>query len=178
MKRLQNLLDAFTERQVRRTAQLSSRRSALASIGKWMVAGAALPMLPFDRSGAGAGSAQAASLTTGDDPMACDYWRNCALDGFLCNCCGGSLSDCPPGAEVSKVTWVGTCQNPKDGKEYLVSYNDCCGKVACGRCLCNFNERERPGYRMGVHNDINWCMANTATMYHCTVSAIVGMAKT
>jgi methylamine dehydrogenase light chain len=77
---------------------------------------------------------------------------------------------------VSKVTWVGTCANPKDGRNYLVSYNDCCGKVACGRCLCNYNDRERPGYRMGVHNDINWCMANTATMYHCTVSAIVGTA--
>ena len=173
MKRLQNWIDSLAEHQVRRTAQFTGRRSALASIGKWMVAGAALPMLPFDRSG----GARAASQVAGDDPMACDYWRNCALDGFLCNCCGGSLSDCPPGAEVSKVTWVGTCHNPKDGKDYLVSYNDCCGKVACGRCLCNFNERERPGYRMGVHNDINWCMANTATMYHCTVSAVVGMAQ-
>ena len=45
-----------------------------------------------------------------------------------------------------------------------------------GRCLCNSNVRERPGYRMGVHNDINWCMANTQSMYHCTVSVIVGVA--
>ncbi len=172
MKLLHDWMDAFAERRVRHSAQLSGRRSALARIGTWMVAGAALPMLPFDRSG---GAAHAA-LTTSNDPMACDYWRNCALDGFLCNCCGGSLTQCPPGSEVSKVTWVGTCQNPTDGKAYLVSYNDCCGKVACGRCLCNFNERERPAYRMGVHNDINWCMANTQTMYHCTVSAIVGTA--
>jgi methylamine dehydrogenase light chain len=43
--------------------------------------------------------------------------------------------------------------------------------------MCNFNERERPGYKMGVHNDINWCMANTNTMYHCTVSVIVGVAE-
>ena len=173
MKYLQNWIDKIAERRVRQTAQLTSRRSALTRVGKWMVAGAALPMLPFDRSG---GEARAA-LTTSVDPTACDYWRNCALDGFICNCCGGSISSCPPGTEVSKVTWVGTCQNPKDGKDYLVSYNDCCGKVACGRCLCNFNERERPGYRMGVHNDINWCMANTQTMYHCTVSAIVGTAQ-
>jgi methylamine dehydrogenase light chain len=27
-----------------------------------------------------------------------------------------------------------------------------------------------------VHNDINWCMANTQTMYHCTVSVIVGVS--
>ncbi len=171
MKRIQEWIDRFAERRVRDAAQRSSRRSTLARLGTVMVGAAALPMLPFDRSG----RAQAASPGS-DDDTTCEYWRNCALDGFLCTCCGGSVNSCPPGSEVSKVTWVGTCANPKDGKNYLVSYNDCCGKVACGRCLCNFNERERPGYRMGVHNDINWCMANTQTMYHCTVSAIVGQA--
>lgn len=176
MTLLEKWLDRFTERHVRRTAQLTSRRSALAKIGTVLVGGAVLPMLPFDRSsnayaqhGGGGGGA--------DDPMACEYWRNCALDGFLCGCCGGSITTCPPGAEASKVTWVGTCANPKDGKSYLVSYNDCCGKTACGRCLCNFNEGERPAYRIGIHNDINWCMANTQTMYHCTVSVIVGVAN-
>ncbi len=168
-------LDRFTERRVRHTAQLVGRRSALAKLGTVLVGGAVLPMLPFDRSG-NAYAQHGAGGGGPDDPMACEYWRNCALDGFLCGCCGGSITSCPPGAEASKVTWVGTCANPKDGKNYLVSYNDCCGKTACGRCLCNYNEGERPAYRMGVHNDINWCMANTQTMYHCTVSVIVGTA--
>jgi methylamine dehydrogenase light chain len=49
----------------------------------------------------------------------------------------------------------------------------------CGRCLCNANISERPGYRMGLHNDINWCMGNSkSTMYHCTVAAAVGIAET
>ena len=65
--------------------------------------------------------------------------------------------------------WAG----PSSGWVRQVRY---CGKVACGRCLCNFNERERPAYRMGVHNDINWCMANTSSMFHCTTSIIVGAA--
>ena len=78
--------------------------------------------------------------------------------------------------EASKVAWVGTCHNPEDGKDYLISYNDCCGKTACGRCLCNTNEREMPGYRMGLHNDINWCMANDSSMFHCTTGVVVGMA--
>ncbi len=171
MKLFQEWLDRFTERRVRSAAQLTSRRSTLARLGTVLVGGALLPMLPFDRSG---GKAHAALLPA-EDPQHCEYWRNCALDGFLCTCCGGTITACPPGTEASKVTWVGTCRNPKDGKDYLVSYNDCCGKVACGRCLCNFNERERPAYKMGVHNDINWCMANTQTMYHCTVSVIVGV---
>ena len=170
MKRIQEWIDRMAERRVRQAAQLTSRRGGLARFGAVMVGTMAMPMLPFDRSG------NAYAQGKNDDDTSCEYWRNCALDGFLCTCCGGSVTSCPPGSQVSKVTWVGTCANPKDGKAYLVSYNDCCGKTACGRCLCNYNERERPGYRMGTFNDINWCMANTQTMYHCTVSALVGTA--
>ena len=52
--------------------------------------------------------------------------------------------------------------------------------TAAARCpaatvSCNYNLRERPGYRMGVHNDINWCMANTRGLYHCTVAAVIGL---
>lgn len=176
MTRIEKWLDRFTERRVRRAAQLTSRRSAVAKVGAALVGTAVLPMLPFDRSGRAHAQHGGASGPTSDDPMACEYWRNCSLDGFLCGCCGGSITSCPPGSTVSKVSWVGTCRNPKDGTDYLVSYNDCCGKTACARCLCNFNERERPGYRMGLFNDINWCMANTQTMYHCTVSVIVGVS--
>lgn len=168
-------IDAWFERGSRQVAQRSSRRGALGRIGKLMVGSAyLLPMLPFDRSG----QAQAApgAPPKNKDPSSCDYWRHCALDGFLCSCCGGSDTECPPGTDTSKVTWVGTCHNPFDGKDYLISYNDCCGASSCGRCLCNYNERERPGYRMGVHNDINWCMANSTPMYNCTVAVIVGTA--
>ncbi|MDR3468637.1 MAG: methylamine dehydrogenase light chain [Xanthobacteraceae bacterium] len=169
------LLEAFdrvAETAARRSAQTIGRRSALSAIGKLLVGGAILPVLPFDRSG----SARA-DTAHGAGEADCEYWRYCALDGFLCSCCGGSISACPPGTEPSKVTWVGTCHNPQDGKDYLISYNDCCGKTTCGRCLCNGNVGERPGYRMGIHNDINWCMANTQSMYHCTVSVIVGVAE-
>jgi hypothetical protein len=29
---------------------------------------------------------------------------------------------------------------------------------------------------MGVHNDINWCMGTESTVYHCTVSVVLGTA--
>jgi methylamine dehydrogenase light chain len=178
-----DLIDRQSERALRRVAHQHGRRSLLARLGVALVGGAVLPMLPFDRSGQfGLGHAHAAGgggqkkADPADDPTKCEYWRYCAFDGYICSCCGGSLTQCPPGTDASKVSWVGTCLNPKDGRQYLISYNDCCGKGSCGECLCNNNERERPGYRMGVHNDINWCMANTSSMFHCTTSVIVGIA--
>jgi methylamine dehydrogenase light chain len=177
MSWITDLIDRHTEKRVRRTAQVHGRRSMLNRLGAAMVGSAVLPMLPFDRSGQfGTANAADAKKTAQVDPTQCEYWRYCAFDGYLCTCCGGSLTQCPPGTEASKVSWVGTCLNPTDGRHYLVSYNDCCGKGACGECLCNNNERERPGYRLGVHNDINWCMANTSSMFHCTTSIIVGVA--
>jgi methylamine dehydrogenase light chain len=170
LQRLVEGFDRLSETATRFGAQRIGRRNALSALGTAIAGGVILPMLPFDRSG---GAAQAASSREEGDET-CEYWRYCALDGFLCTCCGGSLASCPPGSEASKVTWVGTCQSPKDNKAYLISYNDCCGQVSCGNCLCNYNLRERPGYRMGVHNDINWCMANDRGLYHCTVAAVIG----
>jgi methylamine dehydrogenase light chain len=170
LQRLVEGFDRLSETVTRFGAQRIGRRNALSALGTAIAGGVILPMLPFDRSG---GEALAASSREEGDET-CEYWRYCALDGFLCTCCGGSLASCPPGSEASKVTWVGTCQSPKDNKAYLISYNDCCGQVSCGNCLCNYNLRERPGYRMGVHNDINWCMANDRGLYHCTVAAVIG----
>lgn len=186
MRRLFDFIDRRAERAVRQVAHQHGRRSLLTRLGVALVGGAVLPMLPFDRSGQfgsahaagahGGGAKGGAKVDPHNDPMQCEYWRYCAFDGNLCTCCGGTLTQCPPGTEASKVSWVGTCMNPNDGRSYLVSYNDCCGKGSCGNCLCNNNERERPGYRLGVHNDINWCMANTSSMFHCTTSVIVGVA--
>ena len=111
------------------------------------------------------------------DPASCDYWRYCAVDGFLCECCGGSSTACPPGTTSSPVTWVGTCLNPSDGHHYLISYNDCCGRGFCGRCMCNRNEGDRPDYHWYRANDINWCGGAVNQAYHCSVARVVGLAS-
>ena len=59
---------------------------------------------------------------------------------------------------MSPLTWIGTCRNPVDGKHYVISYNDCCGKNACGRCFCHRNEGDKPVYVPPKSNDIDWCM--------------------
>jgi methylamine dehydrogenase light chain len=86
---------------------------------------------------------------------------------------------CPPGTDMSSVTWIGTCHNPSDGKDYVISYNDCCGKSSCGRCFCNRNEGDTALFQPGQSNDYNWCSGNPKANipYHCSTARIVGVAK-
>jgi methylamine dehydrogenase light chain len=176
-------LDRLTEGSVRSVARRTSRRSLLAGIGTLIVGAASLPILPVARGSepkvppAAKGTGKPAADP--GDPATCEYWRHCAIDGFLCSCCGGTQSTCPPGTEMSAVTWIGTCHNPGDGKDYVISYNDCCGKATCGRCFCNRNERDTPMFQPGQSNDYNWCAGSSAANipYHCSTARIVGAAE-
>ncbi|HKR86841.1 MAG TPA: methylamine dehydrogenase light chain [Phenylobacterium sp.] len=164
-------LDRIAERLSRTAANRLSRRSFFARLGGGAAA-ASFPLLPVSRAN---GQTQQPGET--GDVESCDYWRYCAIDGYLCSCCGGSTSTCPPGTEPSPITWVGTCRNPVDGKDYVISYNDCCGKSGCGRCLCNRNERDTPIYQPQSSNDINWCLGTQiGTVYNCSTSVVLGPA--
>jgi methylamine dehydrogenase light chain len=171
-------LDTLAEQSTRALSRGTSRRSLLSSLGAMLIGASALPLLPVAR-GAKAAAPDPSKPGAGiDDPSSCEYWRHCAIDGFLCSCCGGSQSVCPPGTEMSLVTWIGTCQNPADGKNYAISYNDCCGKSSCGRCLCNRNERDTPLYIPFESNDYNWCAGSRSDIpYHCSTARVVGEAK-
>ena len=166
-------LDRLLESSSRSLARRTSRRSLLGMLGQMLTGAALVPLLPIDRSS----RAHAAEPAAAGNPEACEYWKYCAIDGFLCSCCGGSSSSCPPGTSMSPITWIGTCHNPEDGRDYIVSYNDCCGKTSCGNCECNRNEGEKPMYRLSRNNDVNWCMANSDANYHCSVSVILGVAE-
>ncbi|EED36772.1 aralkylamine dehydrogenase light chain [Luminiphilus syltensis NOR5-1B] len=168
-----SLLDRIFEKQARQVAQQSSRRGMLKKLGGALVGAAAVPLLPVARADNHA--APAKPVEEGDD-TSCDYWRYCAIDGFLCSCCGGSANTCPPGTEMSPVTWIGTCHNPADGRNYVISYNDCCGKSGCGACLCMRDEGDRPPYRPDKTNDINWCLGTSSASYHCSTAVVVGVA--
>jgi len=173
-------VDGLIERAGRGLAARASRRGFLGRLGSLLLGGAGLPLLPVARA-----RAQEARVPRPDesglegavgDPKSCDYWRHCAIDGFLCSCCGGSQDACPPGTEMAMVTWIGTCRNPGDGKDYVISYNDCCGTSLCGRCLCNRNEGDLPVYVQPKSNDINWCVGGTSKAYHCSTARVIGLA--
>jgi len=122
-------LDRLFEKSARSLAKRTSRRSLLASLGQLLTGAALLPLLPIDRTARAQSPAPEQSPAAGAKPTAdeqnCDYWKYCAIDGFLCACCGGTSTSCPPGTQSSPITWIGTCHNPGDGRDYIVSYNDC-----------------------------------------------------
>ncbi|MFQ5659720.1 MAG: methylamine dehydrogenase light chain [Gammaproteobacteria bacterium] len=165
-------LDRLAEQSARKIAQRSSRRGLLKGLGALLVGSASIPLLPVAR----ATQPNEGALQDIGDPTSCDYWRYCAIDGFLCSCCGGSVNTCPPGTEMSPITWIGTCRNPVDGRNYVVSYNDCCGKSSCGACMCNREEGDRPVYRPDKANDIDWCLGTRSTIYHCSTALVIGVA--
>lgn len=168
---LAGALDAGIARGARRLANGLSRRGVLARLGTALVGMGTVPLLPLVREAA------ADAIPEMGDPQSCDYWRYCAFGGSLCSCCGGTHTQCPPGTELSPVTWIGTCLNPTDGKQYVISYNDCCGKSPCARCGCHRTEGDKPVYFPSKSNDILWCFGTKTHTYHCTVALVLGGAE-
>jgi methylamine dehydrogenase light chain len=177
---LEGRVDRWLEGRARLLARQTSRRGFLARLAALVLGSAAFPLLPVARAGGGAPRAPAPdeSGLAGKvgDPTSCEYWRHCAIDGLLCSCCGGTQNACPPGTEMSRVTWIGTCRHPTDGKDYIISYNDCCGKSFCGRCECNRNEGEKPVYIAPKNNDITWCFGTKSSAYNCSTAIVLGIA--
>lgn len=179
IRQISRRLDALAERKARQLAQSVSRRSFLSRWGAVLVGGSSLPLLPIARAAGGerADAPRQSNVEDPGDPTQCEYWRYCGINGTLCSCCGGSVNTCPPGTEMSPITWIGTCENPADRRRYIISYNDCCGfKSACNRCPCMRNEGETPPYRPGTNNDINWCLGTSTNVYHCSTAVLLGLA--
>ena len=182
------LLDHLAERASRNVAQHTSRRGFLGQLGAVIVGGASIPLLPVARASAVEnnepkkgypGVAPQTPIHPGEegDPASCDYWRYCGSGGPLCACCGGSAYACPPGSEMSPLSWIGTCRNPVDGKNYIISYNDCCGQPKCKRCHCARNiPEDRPIVRSQSSNQYVWCLGTKSSSFTCTASVVIGVA--
>ncbi len=175
--------NTISEKFLRRLAGRTSRRSIISRLGVALVAAPLFPLLPVSRARAEKpdrslqGRTAFARDAQTKDTEKCDYWRYCAIDGFLCSCCGGAVNQCPAGAQPSPTSWVGTCINPDDGKAYLIAYRDCCGKPACGQCGCDNTDRETQIYAPQTNNDIIWCFGIDSMEYHCSTAVLVGAAQ-
>lgn len=175
-------LDSVTTGTIRMLAARTSRRSFLGRFGVLIAGMGAIPVLPMARA-----SAQTpfppptdlpevngvADIQEMGDINACEYWRYCAMSVSLCSCCGGTMTTCPPGSETATVAWIGSCHNPTDGRNYLISYNDCCGKGSCG-CGCSRSEGDRPVYFPSKSNAILWSFGANSHAYHCTLALVIG----
>lgn len=172
--------DDLSERLTRRLAGYSSRRGFIARLGMALAAAPLFPLLPVARaSAADSPKTDFERNAQVKDETKCSYWKYCGSDGVLCSCCGGGSHTCPPGAEPSPISWIGTCVNPEDKRSYVIAYRDCCGKPACtaGKsCWCDGTDRDLPTYRSSLNNDIIWCFGNASATYHCSTAALVGLA--
>lgn len=179
--------DALVEALARGASRRLSRRNALSILGRALLGGMLVPLLPVDR----VAHAQAApkgkdGLPRGwypddavqtTDPTRCDYWRYCASNGYMCACCGGTPSACPPGTQPSPSSWIGTCFNPDENKHYIIAYRDCCGNAdACGRCECDGAKGEKPPYVPQRNSDVFWCFGATTMVYNCSNAIVIGEA--
>lgn len=85
----------------------------------------------------------------------------------------------PPGTTMSGIAWVGTCLNPKDGKSYIISYNDCCGKTMCKRCACDRASEDQESshlVRPQTSGRYLWCGGSGESTVACTTANVVGVA--
>ena len=169
--------DSLFESSSATLADRTSRRGFLGKLGAVLVGGMLVPLLPVIRYSQAEAAQEGESNGDWSDPKSCDYWAYCATDGWLCSCCGGTSANCPPGTQPSPISWVGTCRHPGDGKNYVVSYNDCCGTAGCQRCYCNRNEGDTPKYRPQKSNAVTWCYGGVAPTYNCTVSRVMALAE-
>ncbi|MEM1132729.1 MAG: methylamine dehydrogenase light chain [Pseudomonadota bacterium] len=172
-----NWIDKAFEKSATELADRTSRRGFLGALGVILVGGALAPLLPVLRISDARAAGGEAGAPEGDwkDPNACAYWAHCSVHGYMCSCCGGSTTQCPPGTQLSPIAWVGTCKNPGDDKTYVVKYNDCCGASECKRCFCNRSEGDTPKYQVQKSNAITWCYGGVAPSYHCTIARIEGV---
>ena len=167
-------MDKLIENLSRKVAARTSRRSVLSLLARALLGSAMFPLLPVRRL---TGTANAAESGKDKEVLGCDYWRYCGFDGNLCGCCGGSHTECPAGTIMSPTSWVGTCQDPNDGKEYIIGYRDCCGKDVCGRCFCENNKGDMPIYRTQLDNGVIWCFGTKPSSYvvNCTTAVRLGL---
>jgi methylamine dehydrogenase light chain len=180
--------ERLAENVSRQLARSTSRRGFVGRLGAILVGGSALPLLPIERAYAETPAKPKESYPgvapdITDNPAepgdltSCDYWRYCGVGGNLCSCCGGGASQCPAGTEMSPMGWIGTCLNPVDRKHYLISYNDCCGKPNCSRCMCSpLNPDNKPAVRPQVSSEYLWCIGTRSNMYTCSTATVIGLA--
>jgi methylamine dehydrogenase light chain len=171
---------SVTGRITRKISERTSRRGAIARIGKWTLGATGVSLLaslPVSRAAAAAEPPLSPGYD-GKDPSKCEYWRWCNMDGSPCASCeGGGVTTCAPGSKPGAEFWVGCCTNPDTKKTYLIAYYDCCGAAGCATSYCGEPQLQAQMYNPvpgGFDQEIVWCVSDETQSYTCTLAPIIG----
>lgn len=112
----QTPFDAGVGATLDRMSQRVSRRSALAKLGKLVLATVGVSVVT---------EVLPVSHGVADADIACSDWRMCNFCGNQCDCCNGTagIGTCPSCATIGTY-WTGCCCAP-DGFSKTVRYWDC-----------------------------------------------------
>lgn len=142
-------LDQWVEQGTRSMSKRISRRSALSTMGKFLLAvvGAELlSILPVDRQVEVVEVSKAASHD-------CSYWAYCGINApILCYCCVNNHCMCPYGT-LPLGSWSSCCNNGS-GSQFWVTYWDCCASGPSIQCInpnCKCQNTSNPAYCTGYY---------------------------
>lgn len=100
--------------------------------------------------------------------------------GAMISDSGPDIGDTVPLMHLENLNGVETVIGAAGAKAQLIFFLSptcpICKALLPQATACSNQVGERPGYRMGLFNSVNWCMANEDKGYHCTVSLVVGIA--
>lgn len=138
--------DSWVEQGTRSMSKRISRRNALSTMGKFLlaVAGAELlRVLPVDRQ---VEIAEASGHN-------CSYWAYCGINApRLCYCCVNNHCMCPYGT-LPNGAWSACC-NTGTGSRFWVTYWDCCASGPPIQCInpnCSCQITNNPAYCAGYY---------------------------
>jgi len=91
-----------------------------------------------------------------NDDLTCDYWKYWRSTATCVRAAAAVLTTARPARRPRPPRGL-YVRHPADGKDYIVSYRDCCGKPRAGDCLCTNTVGEMPLYRTQLDSDLIWC---------------------
>ena len=173
VKLIEQWIDRLSERRVRKVAQSTSRRSAVAKLGSMLVGGAILPMLPFDRSLA------PPSMATWREE-----WRSAELRLLAqlrhrwlpVRVLRRNVTACPPGTEISRSPGSAPAATRWTRGTTSSRTTTAAERAAAAAAAATATRATDPCLtRPPRATTSNWCHGTSNNVYNCSMAVVIGL---